>query len=81
MNSKILHCYNLEITMHIPVMLTVPDRWQSQLSSIVRFFHANRCWNGLPLEVRLLPKNNEIVFYKLLKTDLYRHGWAGGASE
>src|SRR6218665_129045 len=38
-------------------------------------------WNGLPLEVRLLPKNNESVFYRLLKTDLYRRGWAGGAFE
>ena len=34
-------------------------------------------WNGLPLEVRLLPKNNESVCYKLLKIDLYRRGWAG----
>jgi len=25
-------------------------------------------------------KNNESVFYRLLKTDLYRRGWAGGAS-
>ena len=38
-------------------------------------------WNGLPLEIRLLPKNNESAFCRLLKTDLYRRGWAGGASE
>ena len=38
-------------------------------------------WNGLPLEVRLLPKNNESAFCRLLKTDLYRRGWAGGAPE
>jgi len=37
-------------------------------------------WNGLPLDVRLLPKNNESLFYRLLKTDLSRRGWAGGAS-
>ena len=37
-------------------------------------------WNGLPLEIRLLPKNNESAFCRLLKTDLYRRGWAGGAS-
>src|SRR6218665_1620387 len=34
-------------------------------------------WNGLLLEVRLLPKNNESVFYRLLKTDLYCYGRAG----
>jgi len=37
-------------------------------------------WNGLPplggMEVCLLPKNS--VFYRLLKTDLYGSGWAGG---
>lgn len=38
-------------------------------------------WNGLPLEIRILPKNNESAFCRLLKTDLYRRGWAGGASE
>src|SRR6218665_1448613 len=38
-------------------------------------------WNGLPLEIRILPKNNESAFWRLLKTDLYRRGWAGGASE
>ena len=34
-------------------------------------------WNGLPLEIRLLPKSNESAFCTLLKTDLYRRGWAG----
>jgi len=38
-------------------------------------------WNGVPLEVRLLPKNNESVFYSLRKAYLYRLSWAGGASE
>ena len=38
-------------------------------------------WNGLPLEIRILPKNDESAFCRLLKTDLYRRGWAGGASE
>jgi len=28
-------------------------------------------------EIRLLPKNNESEFCRLLKTDLYRRGWAG----
>jgi len=37
--------------------------------------------NGLPLEIRILSKNNESAFFRLLKTDLYRRGWAGGASE
>ena len=36
-------------------------------------------WNGVPLEVHLLPKNNESVFCRLLETDLYRRDWAGGA--
>ena len=35
----------------------------------------------LPLEIRILPKNNESAFCRLLKTDLYRRGWAGGAFE
>src|SRR6218665_727632 len=30
-------------------------------------------WNGLPLEVCLLPKDNENAFHKLLKTCLFRH--------
>src|SRR6218665_1416574 len=34
-------------------------------------------WNGLPLEIRLLPKSNESAFCTLLKTDLYHRGWAG----
>src|SRR6218665_1944848 len=34
-------------------------------------------WNGLFLEIRLLLKNNESAFCRLLKTDLYRRGWAG----
>ena len=38
-------------------------------------------WNGLPLEIRILLKNNESSFCRLLKTDLFRRGWAGGASE
>jgi len=38
-------------------------------------------WNGLPLEIRLPPKDNESAFYRLLKTDLYHRGWVGGASE
>src|SRR6218665_1313815 len=35
-------------------------------------------WNGLPLEMRILPKSNESTFCRLLKTDLYRLGWTGG---
>ena len=31
--------------------------------------------------IRILSKNNESSFCRLLKTDLYRRGWAGGASE
>ena len=38
-------------------------------------------WNGLPLEISLLPKNNESAFCRLIKIDLYRPGWDGGASE
>src|SRR6218665_631165 len=36
---------------------------------------------GLPLEIRLLLKNNESAFCRLLKTDLYHRGCTGGASE
>ena len=35
-------------------------------------------WNELPLEIRLLPKNNDSAMCRLLKTALYRRGWAGG---
>jgi len=38
-------------------------------------------WYGLPLQIRLLPKNNESAFCRWLKTDLYRCRWAWGASE
>jgi len=38
-------------------------------------------WDELPFEIRLLPKNNKSAFCRLLNTDLYRRGWAGGASE
>src|SRR6218665_1165538 len=31
-------------------------------------------WNGLPLEIRILPKNNKSAFCRLLKTDLLL-GW------
>src|SRR6218665_3221177 len=35
-------------------------------------------WNGLPLEIRLLSKNSESAFCRLLtKIDLYRRGWVG----
>src|SRR6218665_3023164 len=36
-------------------------------------------WNALPLEIHLLillPKNNESVFCRLIKTDLHRRGCA-----
>ena len=29
------------------------------------------------MKLFLLPKNNESVFYRLPKADLYRRGWAG----
>src|SRR6218665_293528 len=39
-------------------------------------------WNGLPLEIRFLPKNHESAFLQVaFKTNSYRRGWAGGASE
>jgi hypothetical protein len=38
-------------------------------------------WNGLPLELRLLPRNDAPTFYKLLKSVLFSRGWAGSASE
>ena len=31
-------------------------------------------WNALPLEIRLLPRDNSSTFYKLLKTHLYHRG-------
>jgi len=38
-------------------------------------------WNGLPLEIRLLPRDTSSTFYRLLKTYLYHRGWTGSASE
>src|SRR5688572_13554464 len=36
-------------------------------------------WNGLPLEIRLLPRDSAIAFNKLLNYKC--HIWAGSASE
>ena len=39
-------------------------------------------WNGLPLDMCLLPRNNANAFNKLLKTNyLYCRGWSWGTSE
>ena len=38
-------------------------------------------WNSLPLQMRLLPRVDSSVFYKLLKTFLFHRGWTGSASE
>src|SRR6218665_2388877 len=38
-------------------------------------------WNGLPSELRSLPRDLSSSFYKLLKTLLFRRAWAGNASE
>ena len=38
-------------------------------------------WNGLPLELRLLPRNNMAAFCQQLKSSLFSRGWAGSASE
>src|SRR6218665_1113181 len=38
-------------------------------------------WNGLPSELRSLPRDLSSSFYKLLKTLLYGRAWAGSASE
>src|SRR6218665_1836574 len=36
-----------------------------------------RPWEWTPLEIRLLPKNNESAFCRLLKTDLHVSPWLG----
>jgi len=36
--------------------------------------------NSLPLSIQFLPKRYTPLFYKLLKTDLYHHGWTRSAS-
>ena len=38
-------------------------------------------WNGLPLELRSLPRDFSSSFYSLLKTFLFARAWAGSASE
>src|SRR6218665_3839695 len=69
------------------VPLLLPSYWcivlKLQLGSVAHSLSivGPSTWNGLPLELRILPKNNESAFCKLHKTDLYRRGWAGGASE
>jgi len=38
-------------------------------------------WNGLPSELRSLPRDLSSSFYKLLKTFIFTWAWAGSASE
>jgi len=38
-------------------------------------------WNGLPSELRSLPRDLSNSFYKLIKTLLFGRAWAGSASE
>src|SRR6218665_3500909 len=38
-------------------------------------------WNGLPSDLRSLPRDFSSSFYKLLKTLLFGRAWAGSASE
>jgi len=38
-------------------------------------------WNGLPSELRSLPRDLSTSFYKLLKTLLFDRAWSGSASE
>ena len=38
-------------------------------------------WNGLPLDLRLMPRLNSPAFYKYLKSHFFSRGWAGSASE
>ena len=38
-------------------------------------------WNGLPLELRLMPRSNLPAYCRLLKSSLFSRGWAGSASE
>ena len=38
-------------------------------------------WNGLPSDLRSLPRDVSSSFYKLLKTLLFGRAWAGSASE
>ena len=40
-----------------------------------------RIWNGLPLELRLLPRNSSLALYTSPKTILFSRGWAGSAYE
>jgi len=38
-------------------------------------------WNGLPFELRSLPRDFSSSFYSLLKAFLFAQDWAGSASE
>src|SRR6218665_1883234 len=38
-------------------------------------------WNGLPLELRSLPRDFSSSFYSLLKIFLFARAWTGSASE
>src|SRR6218665_163015 len=38
-------------------------------------------WNGLPSELRSLPRDLSTSFYNLLKTLLFDRAWSGSASE
>src|SRR6218665_347245 len=37
-------------------------------------------WNGLPFELRSLPRDFSSSFYSLLKTFLFARGWGGSSS-
>ena len=64
--------------MDILVLFVWADERMDKWMNIRRAFSivGPSTWNGLPLEIRILPKNNESAFCRLLKTDLYRRGWA-----
>ena len=42
---------------------------------------ASSIWNSLPFQIRLLPKSNTPLLYKLLKTDIFHRHWTESASE
>ena len=81
-DNIINYYYSLIIINHCQYITT--------LGALCYYYHYACCafsivgpstWNGLPLAVCLLSKNKENALCKLLKTDLYRSGWAVGASE
>src|SRR6218665_1285390 len=59
----------------------VPRAWTATRQKRAFSIVGPSVWNGLPSDLRSLPRDLSSSFYKLLKTLLFGRSWAGSASE